>query len=148
MIAAKSVSTGETLWNTEAASVQNGLQIPFLVDEGKLFTGADMGEAHRIICRSTSSGKQFWTADLRKFSPYSGLRDMLISGDRLFILSDYYVYALDAAKGRIIWKTRIWRISKKGVWRRISDYIDYLFRKQEGNAFTTIYAAGTAWPEP
>jgi len=77
-----------------------------------------------IICRDTSTGEELWTADLRKFSPSSLLRDMKAADGCLYVLSDDFMRALDSATGREIWKIRLWGISQKGIWRRIVDYLD------------------------
>jgi len=121
MLAAKSLLTGETLWNTSGAPDQTEQQNPFLVDGDRLFTGTDTRAFHRIICRNASTGDKLWTAELPKFSPSSRLREMKMSDGRLYVLSDYHMRALNSTNGSEIWKTRLWGISKKGLWRSISD---------------------------
>jgi hypothetical protein len=136
-LVARNVQTGDILWHTSPEPEHGATaEMPFLADGDNLVTVTDTRHSHRVTSRHAATGEIRWTADLAKFSPYSGMREMKTEDGILYTLSDYSLRALDAATGKKLWKTDIWGIARTGIWRRIAESVSSFIRgrKPQNNA--------------
>jgi outer membrane protein assembly factor BamB len=95
-----------------------------------LFTVEESKRHSKIICRDAVDGDIRWKRKLKKNTQYSGIWEMKLSGGRLYVLVNDFLYALDAENGEELWEVEIYSdpddasSSDDSLWSRILSFFD------------------------